>query len=169
MLAEWWSMGAGDRGITPSRRTRMVLRGFWRNMKFPGIISGGQTGAERMALDWAIRIGYQHGGWCPRGRAAEDSRIPDDYWLRQTRSSAGMECVEKNVTRSNATAVFTSSAKPHGRVNQELKLRTRVASLLPNEASLLRLVTALLAERSEEWETGKVYLNMENHAAQPTT
>jgi transposase-like protein len=47
------------------------------------------------------------------------------------------------------------------RVNMELKRRTRVASLFPNEASLLRLVTALLAEFSDEWETGKVYLNME--------
>jgi putative transposase len=48
------------------------------------------------------------------------------------------------------------------RVNQEIKRRTRVASLFPNEASLLRLVSALLAETSAEWETGKIYLNMEN-------
>ena len=48
------------------------------------------------------------------------------------------------------------------RVNQEIKRRTRVASLFPNEASLLRLVSALLAETSAEWETGKVYLNMDN-------
>jgi putative transposase len=47
------------------------------------------------------------------------------------------------------------------RVNQELKRRTRVARLFPNEASLLRLVTALLVETSEEWEAGKIYLNME--------
>lgn len=47
------------------------------------------------------------------------------------------------------------------RVNQEIKRRTRVARLFPNEASLRRLVTALLAETSEEWESGKIYLNME--------
>jgi putative transposase len=46
------------------------------------------------------------------------------------------------------------------RVNQELKRRTRVASLFPNEASLLRLVTALLCEISNEWATSKIYLNM---------
>lgn len=46
------------------------------------------------------------------------------------------------------------------RVNQEVKRRTRVARVFPNEASLLRLVSALLAEISEEWETGKIYLNM---------
>jgi transposase-like protein len=47
------------------------------------------------------------------------------------------------------------------RVNQELKRRTRVARVFPNEASLLRLVSALLAETSDEWESGKIYLNME--------
>ncbi|MBM3851134.1 MAG: IS256 family transposase, partial [Verrucomicrobia bacterium] len=41
-----------------------------------------------------------------------------------------------------------------------LKRRTRVARVFPNEASLLRLVSALLAEITEEWETGKLYLNM---------
>ena len=46
------------------------------------------------------------------------------------------------------------------RVNQELKRRTRVASLFPNEASLLRLTSALLCEISDEWLTGKIYLNM---------
>lgn len=46
------------------------------------------------------------------------------------------------------------------RVNQELQRRTRVAGMFPNEASLLRLVTALLVEFSEEWQTGKIYLNM---------
>lgn len=46
------------------------------------------------------------------------------------------------------------------RVNQELKRRTRVASIFPNEASLLRLISALLCEISEEWLTGKIYLNM---------
>ena len=46
------------------------------------------------------------------------------------------------------------------RVNQELKRRTRVAALFPNESSLLRLVSALLCEQSDEWLTGKIYLNM---------
>jgi len=46
------------------------------------------------------------------------------------------------------------------RVNQELKRRTRVARIFPNEASVLRLITALLVEISEQWETGKIYLNM---------
>jgi transposase-like protein len=47
------------------------------------------------------------------------------------------------------------------RLNKEIKRRTRVATLFPNEASLLRLVSAVLIETSEDWETGKIYLNME--------
>ena len=47
------------------------------------------------------------------------------------------------------------------RVNQEVKRRTRVARIFPNEASLLRLVTALLNEISDDWQTEKIYLNME--------
>ena len=54
------------------------------------------------------------------------------------------------------------------RVNQELKRRTRVASLFPNEASLLRLVSALLNEMSDEWLTGKIYLNMHPADLPPT-
>ena len=47
------------------------------------------------------------------------------------------------------------------RVNQEIKRRTRVARLFPNEAALLRLVSALLAEISDEWAAGNIFLNME--------
>ena len=47
------------------------------------------------------------------------------------------------------------------RVNQELKRRTRVARVFPNETALLRLISALLNETSDEWETGKLYLNMQ--------
>ena len=48
------------------------------------------------------------------------------------------------------------------RDNQELKRRTSVARVFPNEKSLLRLITALLCETSDERETGKIHLNMEN-------
>jgi len=48
------------------------------------------------------------------------------------------------------------------RTNKEVKRRTRVATLFPNEAALLRLVSAVLMEISEDWETEQIYLNMEN-------
>lgn len=47
------------------------------------------------------------------------------------------------------------------RLNREIKRRTRVASLFPNEASALRIVSAILAETSDEWEAGRIYLSME--------
>jgi len=47
------------------------------------------------------------------------------------------------------------------RLNKEIKRRTRVATLFPNEASLLRLVSAILAEVDEDWEASRIYLNME--------
>jgi transposase-like protein len=48
-----------------------------------------------------------------------------------------------------------------GRLNREIKRRTRVATLFPNEASLLRLASAVLSEISDDWETERAYLNME--------
>jgi transposase-like protein len=46
------------------------------------------------------------------------------------------------------------------RLNQQLKRRTRVVRIFPNDASLLRLVTALLMKKNDEWESDKIYLNM---------
>lgn len=72
----------------------------------------------------------------------------------------------KALAGAGRLAFFCGSVADVGgprQVSMELKRRTRVAGLFPNEASLLRLVSALLAETSEEWETGKTYLNMENH------
>jgi len=49
------------------------------------------------------------------------------------------------------------------RLNKEIKRRTQVATLFPNEASLLRLVSSILVETSEEWETGRAYLTAEEN------
>lgn len=53
------------------------------------------------------------------------------------------------------------------RVHEEVNRRTRVTGLFPNEASLLRLVSAVLMELSEEWQTSKRYLNMDAESANP--
>lgn len=73
------------------------------------IISGGQTGADRAALDWAIQHNVEHSGWCPKGRLAEDGTIDSKYNLRETSSSAYEERTELNVRDSDATAIFTIS------------------------------------------------------------
>jgi hypothetical protein len=69
------------------------------------IVSGGQTGVDRAALDFAIRHGYEHGGWCPHGRRAEDGVIPPVYRLRETDSADYDERTEKNVVGSDATLI----------------------------------------------------------------
>ena len=69
------------------------------------IISGGQTGADRAALDFAIARGIPHGGWCPRGRLAEDGTIPDRYQLSETPDSDYAQRTEWNVRASDGTVI----------------------------------------------------------------
>ena len=70
------------------------------------IISGGQTGADRGGLDAAIELGIEHGGHCPKGRVAEDRRIPDKYYLTETRSRGYTQRTRLNVQNSDATLIF---------------------------------------------------------------
>ncbi len=70
------------------------------------IVSGGQTGVDRAALDVAIALGIEHGGWCPRGRLAEDGTIPARYLLRETSSSEYAVRTEQNVIDSDGTLVI---------------------------------------------------------------
>ncbi len=78
---------------------------------FPQVFAGGQTGADRAALDWAIANGIPHGGWCPKGRKAEDGRIPDDYRLQATASADYPERTARNVVDSDGTVIFTLVSK----------------------------------------------------------
>jgi hypothetical protein len=71
------------------------------------IISGGQTGADRAALDFALEFGLPHGGWCPRGRTAEDGTIDQRYELCETPSRRYAQRTEWNVRDSDATVVFS--------------------------------------------------------------
>jgi hypothetical protein len=70
------------------------------------IISGGQTGVDRGALDAAIALGIEHGGWCPQGRQAEDGQIPDRYQLEETDSPDYPVRTERNVLESDATLIL---------------------------------------------------------------
>lgn len=70
------------------------------------IISGGQTGVDRGALDAAISLGIEHGGACPRGRIAEDGRIPDRFQLIELASPKYSVRTEKNVVDSDATLIL---------------------------------------------------------------
>lgn len=71
------------------------------------IVSGGQTGVDRAALDVALSLGLPCGGWCPKGRLAEDGPIPDRYPVRTTPSSEYAERTCWNVRDSDGTLVLT--------------------------------------------------------------
>lgn len=71
------------------------------------IVSGGETGVDRGALDAAIALDIPHGGWCPKGRRAEDGRIPAKYKLQETSSRNHLNQTARNVYDSDATLIFT--------------------------------------------------------------
>jgi len=71
------------------------------------IVSGGQTGADRAALDFARAHNIPHGGWCPQGRLAEDGELDFCYRLRETPSPAYEQRTEWNVRDSDATVIFS--------------------------------------------------------------
>lgn len=71
-----------------------------------GIVSGGQTGVDRAALDVALELGIPCGGWCPAGRRAEDGRVPYRYPLRETPSPEYGQRTEWNVRDADATLIL---------------------------------------------------------------
>lgn len=70
------------------------------------IISGGQTGVDRAALDMAFELGIKSGGWCTKGRLAEDGRIPDRYPLTEARTPRYPERTRLNVRDSDGTLIL---------------------------------------------------------------
>ena len=75
-------------------------------MKAVKIISGGQTGVDRAALDVALRHGIESGGWCPAGRLDEFGRIPDHYPVRELSGGGFTERTLQNVKDSDGTVVI---------------------------------------------------------------
>jgi hypothetical protein len=71
------------------------------------VVSGGQTGADRGALDAAIEMNVPHGGFCPRGRLAEDGPIPEKYQLEEMASTSYAHRTEANVRNSDGTLLIT--------------------------------------------------------------
>ncbi len=70
------------------------------------IVSGGQTGVDRAALDFAIEQEIPHGGYCPKGRRAEDGPLPKRYQLNETESADYPDRTEKNVLISDGTLIL---------------------------------------------------------------
>lgn len=71
------------------------------------VVSGGQTGIDRAALDSALALGYNIAGWCPQGRQAEDGRVSQAYPLQETSTTFYIHRTRLNVRDSDATLVLT--------------------------------------------------------------
>jgi hypothetical protein len=78
------------------------------------IISGGQTGADRAALDFAIAHGIPHGGWCPLGRLAEDGVIAARYRLTETPAAEYAQRSEWNVRDADGTVILSIAKELSG-------------------------------------------------------
>ena len=81
---------------------------------FEKVVSGGQTGVDRAALDVALELGLPRGGWCPKGRRAEDGALDLRYPLIETPSDEYWQRTEWNVRDSDGTLVLTRGAPTEG-------------------------------------------------------
>ena len=70
------------------------------------IVSGGQTGADRAALDVAIEEGILHGGWIPKGRKTETGPLPEKYQLKEMPTEEYPKRTEQNVIDSDGTLII---------------------------------------------------------------
>ena len=95
------------------------------NLRSLKIISGGQTGADRATLDFAIKNGIPHGGWCPKGREAEDGPIDAEYQLKETPSSNYLQRTEWNVRDSDGTVIFSVGKRLSGNSAETLEFAVK--------------------------------------------
>ena len=110
------------------------------------LVSGGQTGVDRAALDVALDLGIPCGGWCPRGRRADDGPIDLRYPLRETPSAEYAQRTEWNVRDSDGTLVLTRG-EPRGGT----ALTVDIATELGRPALVLDLARASDAEAARDW------------------
>lgn len=110
------------------------------------IITGGQTGSDRAAMDFALRYGLPLEGWCPRGRLAEDGVIDSRYPLRETPSDVYAERTEWNVRDSDGTLVFT-----HGEVLGGTLLTIECTAKYARPTFVHELSTSVDRPAFDEW------------------
>lgn len=125
-----------------------------RSQRLPMIVSGGQTGVDRAALDVAIELGLRHGGWCPAGRKAEDGVIPAHYQLQETPSGEYRERTRRNVIDSDATLIISVGPLNGGtaltlREAKRLRKPHTVANLLRGDAETARVMRWLKRQHTD--------------------
>ncbi|MBP7634331.1 putative molybdenum carrier protein [Candidatus Ozemobacteraceae bacterium] len=113
------------------------------------LISGGQTGVDRAALDVALELGIPSGGWCPAGRRSARGPIPARYPLVETETAAYPQRTRQNIRDSDATLVITRGGPAGGTL-----LTIRLAERLKRPCLVIDLsVRRLQAARTAvlEW------------------
>ncbi|HJU03678.1 MAG TPA: putative molybdenum carrier protein [Nitrospiraceae bacterium] len=110
------------------------------------VVSGGQTGVDRAALDVARTLGMVHGGWCPSGRLAEDGIIPPEYPLHETPSAEYAQRTRWNVRDSDGTLVLTM-----GRSKLGTALTIDVATRLNKPYLVVDLINQPCADVVRRW------------------
>jgi hypothetical protein len=83
-------------------------------MKLKRIVSGGQTGVDRAGLDVGLALGLPVGGWCPKGRRAEDGVIPDRYPLTETPERNYQTRTRRNIEDSDGTLILNQGVLDGG-------------------------------------------------------
>jgi len=143
-------------------------------VKAPKIISGGQTGVDRAALDVALKHGIDCGGWCPAGRLDEFGRIPDRYPVRELQAGGFTERTVQNVKDSDGTVVIYSRQigggteqtvrlcvdlkRPHELIDAS-KIRVQdAASLIADFVRAKKIkILNVAGPRASEWPEGYEY------------
>lgn len=111
------------------------------------IVSGGQTGVDRAALDAAIETGIPHGGWVPKGRIAEDGRINEHYAVTESGSTEYPVRTEMNIRDSDGTLIVTRGSFDGGTA-----LTARLAAKLGRPLFIVEGAWSLdTIERVRQW------------------
>ena len=138
------------------------------------IISGGQTGVDRAALDAALRHGIKSGGWCPTGRLDEFGRIPDRYPVKELGSGGFTERTLQNVKDSNGTVIIypgklsggteqtlhfcVEQRRPHELIDASNVSTEKAAQLIADFVRETKIdILNVAGPRASEWPEGYDY------------
>src|SRR6266480_2592535 len=143
-------------------------------LKAVKIISGGQTGVDRAALDAALRHGIKSGGWCPTGRLDEFGRIPDRYAVKELENGGSTERTLQNVKDSNGTVIIypgklsggteqtlhfcVEQRRPHELIDASNVSTEKAAQLIADFVRETKIdILNVAGPRASEWPEGYDY------------
>ena len=138
------------------------------------IISGGQTGVDRAALDIALKHRIESGGWCPAGRLDEIGRIPDRYPLKELENGGSTERTLQNVKDSNGTVIIypgklsggteqtlhfcVEQRRPHELIDASNVSTEKAAQLIADFVRETKIdILNVAGPRASEWPEGYDY------------